>query len=619
MSIRRKIRRAVCLLLLLSLCAGLSVGCRDMSTGKGTLAALWRGQDDQPVIGEQGEEEFDQFLDELFAMEIVSDSITLNFYLADPSSFGIELPTPTYGEVATPESIERNLEETEEFLDYLNSFRYESLRADQQIIYDILLRNFDIAEEMEAYDDFNYYLGSIHPVSGIQVQLPILLAEFNFRSVEDIDIYLQLLDDTQRYFGELVGFERERSRRGFFMSDANVDLVIANCESFLENREDNLLIAVFNDKVDRFDGLGAEQRDSYKQRNRELVMNNVFAAYEALIDAMRELRGHGANQGGLADLPNGKEYARIYMQFTTGSDRSPGQVRDLLEDKMDQVIGTMRALFERNSDLMDAYFDGTLGSIPEENPEVYLRLLEKRIMRDFPEIQPIKYTVREVHESLQEFLSPAFFLVPAIDSFDDNVIYINPGSISDNLSLFTTLAHEGYPGHMFQHVYYLQQSPHPLYSLIGTRGYSEGWATYVEMLSYFYTDLSEDESMMTQLSQAYNLLLVSMVDLGINALGWGADGVVSYLMSFGIEDEAAAEEIINMVSADPLSYLPYALGYLEFESLAGEAREILGKDFILKEFHRFVLDIGPVPFSLIRARMQDWANNQTAGAFAPAA
>ena len=599
-------RWLICILLMLSLCFGLLAGCEE--------AVPTVNEDPPPDITEiestpQSGDRFDQLLDELFAEIAVSDSITLNYFIANPSRFGIEGIAPTFGEVTSPETIIRDREENRTLFERLMEFQYGDLRADQKIIYDILIRNLGLIELMDGKDDYSYYLSAIRPTTGIQAQLPILLAEFNFRTAGDIEIYLQLLGDTQRYFGELIEFERERSRLGFFMSEANTDEVIANCESFLENRDDNLLITIFNDIIDSFDGLSSEQREQFKERNHDLVLNNVLTAYDMLLAAMRELRGQGANQGGLASLPDGGELAAAYLRHKTGSDRTPEQVEILLQEEMDKVLGTMRAFFE-NPMLLEGYFSGTLGAIPDAKPIIFLRILERNIERDFPSIGTVGYMVREVNESLQEFVSPAFYLVPALDSFLDNVIYINPAKISDNLSLYTTLAHEGFPGHLYQRVFFLQQSPHPLRTLLSHTGYTEGWATYVEMISYFYAGLEEDEARLMQYSQKYNILLITQIDLGVNALGWDISQVISYLRQLGIEDSSVGAEIFQMVTRDPLSYLPYCLGYIEFELMREEAERALGNRFIPMEFHRFLLEIGPAPFSLIREHMQVWIQTQ---------
>lgn len=75
-------------------------------------------------------------------------------------------------------------------------------------------------------------------------------------------------------------------------------------------------------------------------------------------------------------------------------------------------------------------------------------------------------------------------MVPAIDNTKENVIYINQGHIPDDLDFYTTLAHEGYPGHLYQTTYFASTNPAPLRSLLNFGGYTEGWATYSEMMSY---------------------------------------------------------------------------------------------------------------------------------------
>ena len=613
------LRRLICLLLLLSLCLGALGGCRK---------APVPGPADTPDSpGEQGTQEerenqetlFDLYLDELFAKIATSDSITMNYMLADPSSYGLKQPAPTYGEVMTVDAIHKDREENLEIAARLGEFDYKDLRSDQQIIYDILTRSVELAMAMNEEDEYYYYTGYITPVNGLQVDLPILLAEFHFYTAKDIETYLRLLEDTQRLFDEIIGFERERSRRGFFLNEANVDKVVSHLESFLEDRENNLLILIFDDRIDNYEGLSDRQREQFKQKNRELVLGNVLPAYEALLDAMRELRGAGANQGGMADLPEGKRYAGLYLQYKTGSDRTPEQIDALLAERMDWSLTRIRDILSRYPDIAEEFFGDALNNIPYETPEIYLDMLEKAMRQDFPAIEPVQYVVNEVHEILQEFLSPAFYLTPALDDYANNVIYINPSSLTDNLSMFTTLAHEGYPGHMYQTVYYLQQSPHPIRSAMSHKGYVEGWATYVEMQSYAFSVLDDDRAGLMRYSNFFDLLIYARIDLGVNALGWELEHVAAFLGNMGIEGRDTIESIYNVVAGDPLLYLPYCLGYLEILSLLDKSVKALKDDFDLMEFHRFFLDFGPAPFPIIRDHMQDWIETQSTNALRPAA
>src|SRR5699024_8380814 len=100
-----------------------------------------------------------------------------------------------------------------------------------------------------------------------------------------------------------------------------------------------------------------------------------------------------------------------------------------------------------------------------------------------------------VHESMEDYLSPAFYLTPPLDTGSPNVIYINRSGRNPNLELFTTLAHEGFPGHLYQTVYFASCRPSDIRYLINCSGYVEGWATYIESYAFQYaTAYLDDEA-----------------------------------------------------------------------------------------------------------------------------
>jgi len=582
--------RLFCLLLVLSISLGPFGSCE-----------IPGGLVDEETADTQ-REEFDLLMDELFADWVSSDALSMNYYLADPDKLNIERPGPTFGDVVSEELIIESKQETRELLERLNGFTYRSLREDQQIVFDILRRNLALYEILEREEDYSYYTGYIRPLIGIQVQFPILLAEFNFYTAEDIERYLDLMEDTGRYFNDMIEFERERSRRGFFLSESNVDKVTEQIESYLENREDNLLITVFDSRIDDYEGLDGQQREFYKQRNRELVLENVLPAYERLLDAMKELRGVGSRSGGLAELPGGREFAHALLRLRTGSDRSINELEVLLDEWLEDTFRNIIITLRSNNEIYDRLIEDQL-EIDEDIPENIVSQLQRAVDRDFPPIRDTRLVILEVHENLQEHMSPAFYLAPAIDRFNDNVVYVNPASISSNLFMFTALAHESYPGHMYQTVYFLQQTPHPVRVSLSNTGYSEGWATYAEMRSYFFTDLDYEEAGLMWNFRLFDLLLQANIDFGVNVLGWSFDDAFDLLKSYNYNDMEIAESIYNNVTGMPLTSLNYSLGFIELTELINEAINIQGNSFELIEFHRFFLEFGPAPYPLLREHM----------------
>lgn len=191
-------------------------------------------------------------------------------------------------------------------------------------------------------------------------------------------------------------------------------------------------------------------------------------------------------------------------------------------------------------------------------------------------------------------------MIPAIDNAKENVIYLNPGHMPDDLSLFTTLAHEGYPGHLYQTVYFNAAQPDPIRSLLNFDGYTEGWATYSEMLSYYFAPIEKEQATLMQRNNSVLLGLYALADMGIHYDGWTLLDTVSFFRSYGITDTEAIEEIYDLILSDPANYLKYYIGYVEFLELKKEAIEKWGKDFSQERFHQAVLDVGPAPFELIR-------------------
>jgi len=503
---RKHIRQAMVALLPILLIVALTTACSLFSTLNdlvpqstptggipptgGAPPTGW-GEIKQIEAGKQGKEEnakFDRLLDEFFVEWVTEDTLSMHIYLAYPEAMNIERPVPTYGTVMSPELLIEEREATEQSGDRLATIQYDKLSSSRQITYDILSRNLELSKILEEKEDFIYYTGYVRPINGLQIQLPVVLAEFNFYTVEDIETYLGLLADTIRYFDDIIVFERERAARGYFMSDSNLETVIEQLEAFLEEREDTFILEVVDDKIDEFPGLSAEQRAEYKTRHRDLIMNNLLVAYDNLLEAMYSLKGVGPNKGGLAALPDGQRFAHAMLRFSVGTDMSVDELMSTIDQWRERTLYGVRMILANNTSIMEKYMDDKTGEIPDGTPEEYMEKLERAMQNDFPQIGAIDHSIREVHESLQEFISPAFFLTPPVDYFDNNVIYINPAKLgtepTDNLDIFTALAHEGYPGHMYQMVYFRQTSPHPIRLMLSNTGYTEGWATYVEQFSY---------------------------------------------------------------------------------------------------------------------------------------
>lgn len=542
---------------------------------------------------------FDNFTDELFRQEVQTNAITMHYTLKDPDTYGIHSMPNTLGTYSTDSSAASVF--AENCLAVLRKYKYSLLSDENKLTYDILENYLETALEGAPY---TLYDEPLSPMTGAQAQLPVLLSEYRFYSVNDIDTYLALLENVPEYMDSLISFEQAKSDAGLFMASYTADDIIKECNSFVLMGNTNYLYSTFNSRIEEIEDLSQETKDTYIAKNEELIETAVFPAYTNLKNALSALRTTGKNQNGLCYLPDGTGYYEYLVKSETGSSRSITELQDLTRAQITEDLTVMQEILtsgKYNTNTQDKEIQETSALILEDsNPAAILNELKNKLDGTFPEAPQVNTQIKYVQKEMEEYLSPAFYMVPAIDNTENNIIYINQGHIPDDLELYTTLAHEGYPGHLYQTVYFASTDPAPIRSILNFGGYTEGWATYSEMASYYYTSLDKSTASLLQRNSSVILGLYALADMGIHYDGWSLLDTVSFFREYGITDNETIENIYDLIIADPANYLKYYIGYVEFLELKREAIEQWGEDFSQKRFHKAVLDIGPAPFDILR-------------------
>lgn len=547
---------------------------------------------------------FRQFTLELFRQDVAANTIGLHYTLKDPSAYDIAQTPVTYGSFST--NTTGMMASLENSLSALSHYHYEDLTDENKLTYDILKSYLQTAQKGAPYLLYEEPLGEI---TGIQAQLPVLLAEYPFHDIKDVDTYLSLLSCTPDYFNSLISFEKEKADSGLFIPDSTVDAVVDQCSSFVDMKDSNYLLTTFEERLSKIPGLSSTVKRDYQKKNQEMIANAVVPAYESLINALLKLRGSGKNEKGVCYLPNGKEYYSYVVERDTGSPRSVSEIKKLIHDQISSDLLSIQTLLSKDPELASRPVSAEAppdksdiflqNQIDRNQPEQILTLLEQKSSAAFPAPPDVTAQVKYVPNAMEPYLSPAFYMIPAIDDQSENVIYINQSRNVDTLKLFTTLAHEGYPGHLYQTTYFAEKNTEPLRSIFNFSGYVEGWATYAEMCSYYLSPLPKDQAALFQKNGSLTLGLYAAADIGIHYDGWSVPDTVRFFSDYGIKDTDAIQEIYNLILSDPGNYLKYYVGYLEFMELKKKAMKIDGDEFSQKNFHRAVLDVGPAPFDIV--------------------
>lgn len=551
---------------------------------------------------ETDNEEFNKFLEELFVEEVSSDTLTLHYTLKNPENYGIDLE-PTFGDLDFLNT-EDDEKENQEIYDKLTAFDITSLSKKQQLDYNVI-KTF-LEDNMDT-TKFNLYGTAFGTVSGVQCNMPINLAEYKFYVERDITDYLSLVNQIPAYFDAAVALEQARVDAGLGLQDFQLEEVIEQCEDFISVKDGNYMISTFDKRIDAFEGLDSAKKEEYKAQNKTAILEVMIPAYEKLITDLEGFKGKATISGGLCKLENGKEYYEKLVRYDTGSEKTIEEMVELLDSAMKDALSLMYTAASLDPDGYQLYFEDGAVNYGSEDPMVLLDTLQLAIMEDYPLAPQINYTINYVQEELEDSMSPAFYMIPPIDGDVENVIYINNGS-TDKSGLFTTLAHEGYPGHMYQNNYYISTNPNPIRHILNFSGYSEGWATYVELQSPNYFTFAEHNQAFTLMEQAMtqmNLVVSTRLDIGVNYEGWSLDEVEAYLTENGLNAEVG-KDIYEYVICEPANYLKYCVTALEFMELQAYAKSQLGDKFVMKEFNQSLLDCGPCQFEYVKASVEQY-------------
>ncbi len=570
---------------------------------------------------------FRTFCDTLFIEEMQGDTLSLHYTLAHPQKFHIDTQN-TVLPLYSKESAIAGYKTTQQRYNELLTFSTEDLSKTELYTHTLLEKS--LSHELEGKKYF-YLQEVFSPSGGIQLQFPILMAEYPFRCKEDIEDYLSLLKLTPSYFSSLCEFEKEKFEKGFGMPDYSLEKVVEQCRTIITKEalqeNEHFLITTFSERL--LDAVNQKiitkkEASAFATQNRQLLATYFLPAYENLASSLSSFYGMGRNEEGLSHFAEGNSYYEWLFQAITGSEVSVEDAyRILARDYYESMLTLKQNLltFQEENTLSAE----ELSYFPLTNSKDMLLNLQKQMAGDFPASSScansttVSTEIKTVSPALEEFSAPAYYLLPPLDDNSQNSIYINESSVPSGLQLYTTLGHEGYPGHLYQTTFYQnyrkkENLPY-LRSILNYGGYVEGWALYTEFLSYTYaSDLlvqdtgKEDYRLLYDiyaLDRRTSLSMLSLLDIGIHYYGLDFERAKELLAFHGIQDETTAREIYEYIVEEPVCYPKYYWGYLEILSLKEAAMEQMGEYYSDYAFHQFFLENGPSDFATLMQKLKE--------------
>ena len=447
---------AICISLAvgLSACGETQGERRHLNDKNDTTENTERAQESFSEDALKEQQEFEQYLDDYFKDVVTDDTLTYNYTIKDGADYGLEEPEVTLGDPGmTAEEIGQDKEEFEGWVKKLDAIDRSCLTEDQKLTYDVLDEYFEVSagifDNVYLYEPFS-------PMRGLQANIATNFTDYRFDDKGDVERYIELLGQIPDYFAEYLDFEQEKSEKGYFMSDAVCDKVISQCKDFVADKENHFMVTTFNDNIDALDFLTDEEKAEYKEANKQAVENSLLPAFENVAAVLSGLKGTGTNDGGICNYDGGKEYYEYLLKNFAGTAKSPEEVIDMLDTELQKLMVSLYQYYLGNQAAYE-YFASNYDSMFAETDQMTASEMVDKMMETasehYPDAGTINYKAEALDKNLETIMDDvlAYYMAPAIDDPDNNLIRVN-GLHTDGM--WTTLAHEGYPGHMLQNAYY---------------------------------------------------------------------------------------------------------------------------------------------------------------------
>lgn len=560
----------------------------------------------EEAIAEQ--KKFDEFIQSELVASAESDYLTTHIYFEHPENYGIDRSKVevTLGYLEDDDAAyQERVEETQATKAALDSFNRDLLSDQQKDVYDNYLETIelDIARNDEK---FRYVGGGFDTMTGLHTQLPTLFADYILRDEQDLKDLIVLINDVKPYMDSLLEYTKKQAEKGTLMID--LDTVIEDSKKTYNEGENSAVLTSMFATIVSLD-LSDELKNQYKAELKTAFMDSFIPAYGAIIETMEGLKDSKNNTQGLYYLENGKAYYELLFKDKTGTSRSIEDTQKLLDELAYEMITAAQkiAMTDRNAYETWAYNEADTGYTDFES---MLADLNNWFKQDFPDVGDIDYEIKPLDPELAVSGIAAYFNIPAIDGTTKKQIRVNTNKdalVIGSLDTFSTVAHEGLPGHMYQTSYAYKNIPNVFHNLFANNlGYTEGYATYVEFYALNYlSDVPENIRTLQKVMSIYSNCLIAQLDIGIHYEGWSLDQVRQYMEDNGL-NAAAAEVLYAQLQSNPGAFLSYYVGYAELNELEKEAKAALGDKFTAMGFHQAILEAGSVQFDIVKRHVNQY-------------
>ena len=517
------------------------------------------------------------------------------------------------------DDLEDDLNDSKEIKSVLLSYKDNKLSEQQKITKQIAV--FDLTNFIKETEVFPFHNYPLNQIGGIHLNSVEFMTDIHpIRNLKEAKAYidrLNLFDDSFKASLEVLN---EQKKAGIFPPKFVFDHVIRQLQEFLNYKEDeNPLKEVFLKKIEALN-LDPKTSKDLILKLEDSIENSVNPGFKLLYDFMSETKTKANEYDGVWSLPNGDEFYALRLKVYTTTNYSAVEIHEIGLSEVKRITERMQEIaFELGygkqvnvGQLMNDLNEDSNFLYPD-TPDRKDRVVEdynsivvetwKKSEAYFHKMPRSKVEVRAVPEYSEQNQAGGYYMSPALDGSRPGVFYANLYDIKQTptYSMRTLAFHEAIPGHHLQVALNLENENLSLYRRFGygTSAFSEGWALYAERLA-LESGLADDPYdelgvLQSELFRAVRLV----VDTGIHFKRWTREEAMAYMKKItGMSDTEVSTEIERYI-VWPGQACSYKVGMLKILELRERAKQEMGENFDIKDFHSVVLDQGQPPLFIV--------------------
>ena len=515
--------------------------------------------------------------------------------------------------------MEEDLADAKKLKALLLSYKNESLSEQQKITKEIAV--FDASNFIKETEEFPFHNYPLNQIGGIHLNAVEFMTDVHpIRNVKEAEAYIDRLNLFDDSFEATLEILNAQKKAGIFPPKFVFDHLIRQLEEFLNFKEnENPLRSVFLRKIEDLN-LDSEVSGNLISKLDNSIENSVTPGFKLLYDFVKETRKKANQYHGVWSLPNGDEFYALRLKVYTTTDYSAEDIHNIGLSEVERITKRMQEIAFDLGYGDQVKVGQLMNSLNEDSNFLYSDTPDRkeRVVADYNSIveetwniselyfhnmPKSRVEVRAVPEYSEQNQAGGYYMHPALDGSRPGVFYANLYDIKQTppYSMRTLAFHEAIPGHHLQVALNLENESLSLYRRFGyrTSAFSEGWALYAERLA-LEAGLAEDPYdelgvLQSELFRAVRLV----VDTGIHYKRWSREEAMAYMKNVtGMSDTEVRVEIERYI-VWPGQACSYKVGMLKILELREKAKEKLGEDFNIKDFHSVILEQGQPPLFIV--------------------